>query len=112
MIARGTVWLAYLDPVVGHGQAGTRPVIVLSEVLFNRGPSGLVIVVPASSRDRGIRSHAVIQPPVGGFTKSSFAMCEQIRSISRDRLKRLIGSLPKSVLNDIEDRVKILLGIV
>ena len=55
--ARGEVWLADLNPVRGHEQAGRRPVLVVSEDLFNRGPAGLAIVLPMTSTLRGIPSH-------------------------------------------------------
>ncbi len=38
---RGEVWLADLNPTRGHEQAGRRPVLVVSEDLFNRGPAGV-----------------------------------------------------------------------
>ncbi len=43
---RGEIWLADLNPTRGHEQSGRRPVIVLSEDLFNNGPADLVIVLP------------------------------------------------------------------
>ncbi|HYN21742.1 MAG TPA: type II toxin-antitoxin system PemK/MazF family toxin, partial [Thermoanaerobaculia bacterium] len=46
---RGEVWLASLDPVRGHEQAGTRPVLIVSEDLFNRGPAELIIALPVTS---------------------------------------------------------------
>ena len=49
---RGEVWLADLYPTRGHEQAGRRPVLVVSEDLFNRGPAGLVIVLPTTSTVR------------------------------------------------------------
>ena len=47
--ARGEVWLADLNPVRGHEQAGRRPVLVVSEDLFNQGPAGLAVVLPLTS---------------------------------------------------------------
>jgi mRNA interferase MazF len=47
-------WLVSLDPVRGHEQAGSRPCLVISEDLYNHGPSGKHIVLPIASRYRGI----------------------------------------------------------
>lgn len=55
--ARGEVWLADLNPTRGHEQAGRRPVLVVSEDLFNRGPAGLAIVLPMTSTVRDVPSH-------------------------------------------------------
>jgi len=56
---RGEVWLADLDPTRGHEQAGRRPVLVVSDDIFNRGPADLVIIChvgnqghPLARRDR------------------------------------------------------------
>jgi mRNA interferase MazF len=51
---RGEVWLINLDPVRGHEQAGSRPCLVVSDDLYNRGPSGKQIVLPITSTFKGI----------------------------------------------------------
>ena len=42
--SRGDIWLADLNPVRGHEQAGKRPCLVMSVDLFNQGASGLTVV--------------------------------------------------------------------
>ena len=61
--ARGEVWLADLDPTRDHEQAGRRPVLVISEDLFNQGPAGLCIVLPMTSTLRPIRTRARAPAP-------------------------------------------------
>ena len=65
--ARGDVWLADLDPSIGHEQAGRRPVLVISVDSFNIGPSNLAVVLPITSRQRGVPLHVSIAPPEGGL---------------------------------------------
>ena len=36
---RGEVWRADLDPVRGHEQAGTRPILIISDDIFNNSPA-------------------------------------------------------------------------
>lgn len=109
--ARGEVWLADLDPTRGHEQAGRRPVLVLSETLFNRGPAGLAVVLPITSRLRPIPSHVRLVPPEGGLRKESAVLCEAIRSISSERLSARLGEVRASTLAKVEDVVRILLGL-
>lgn len=106
---RGEVWLADLNPVRGHEQAGRRPVLVVSDDLFNQGPADLVIVVPITGVGRGIPSHIRLQPPEGGLKKESFAMNEAVRSISKARLARKLGRISYPTLLQIEDCLRILL---
>jgi mRNA interferase MazF len=109
--ARGEVWDADLNPPRGHEQGGTRPTLVVSVDLFNQGASGLVIVIPISSKDKRVRSQVAIDPPDGGQDVRSFAKCEAVRSISVDRLIRRRGTLPPTVLSEVELRLRFLLGL-
>jgi mRNA interferase MazF len=108
---RGEVWLVSLDPVRGHEQAGTRPALVVSVDRFNHGPAGLVIVLPITSRSKGVPLHVPISPPEGGLTLPSFVKCEDVRSVSLDRLVRRLGSVEPSTLSLVEDRLRILMGL-
>jgi mRNA interferase MazF len=90
---RGEIWLASLDPTRGHEQAGTRPIAVISHDDFNAGPADLCIVIPITSRLRSIPSHIRIIPPEGGLRVESAALCEAVRSISKQRLVRKLGKI-------------------
>lgn len=69
---------------------------------MNCGPAGLIFIVPLTSIKKGIESHVKIEPPSGGVTVTSFALCEQARSISKVRLVKKLGRLDSlSVLKEI-----------
>jgi mRNA-degrading endonuclease toxin of MazEF toxin-antitoxin module len=63
---RGEVWLADLDPTFGHEQGGRRPVLIVSVDAFNAGLSGLVVVLPLTSRLRPLPLHVPVHPPKVG----------------------------------------------
>lgn len=109
--ARGDVWLADLNPIRGHEQAGRRPVLILSEDIFNRGPAGLVIVLPLTSTIRPIPSHVRLRPPEGGLKNESAILCEAIRSISKERLLERWGAVEPATMAVVEDRLRILLRL-
>ncbi len=108
---RGDIWLADLNPVRGHEQAGKRPVLVISVDPFNAGRADLVVVIPITSTIRPIPFHVVVQPPEGGLTNSSALLCEAVRSVSKDRLVSRWGSITPATLAQVEDRLRILLGL-
>ena len=110
-IARGEVWLANLNPVKGHEQAGKRPCLVISVDLFNQGASGLVVVLPITSKEKGIPFHVELNPPEGGLRVKSFIKCEDVRSISIERLEDLWGVVSPEILITVEDRLRILMGL-
>lgn len=109
--ARGEVWLADLDPTRGHEQAGRRPVLVVSENLFNQGPAGLVIVLPMTTTLRGVPSHVPVSPPEGGVRKATAIHCEAVRSVSVGRLVVRWGAVGPLTMTAVEDRLRILLRL-
>lgn len=108
--ARGEVWFADLRPARGHEQDGDRPVLVVSADKFNDGPAGLVIVCPITRTDRRIPSRVHVPAGHGGIKQEGWIICEQIRSISKDRLRRLCGTVDSKILSEVGYRVTALLG--
>ena len=109
---RGDVWQVNFGKTEGHEQAGIRPAVVLSTTLFNQSPAQLAVVVPVSGTDRKIPIHIRIHPPEGGLDRESFAMCDQIRTVSTAvRFLRRYGSVAASTLSSIEYAVKVILGL-
>ncbi len=107
-LRQGEVWVAELDPTRGREQAGTRPVLVVSVDEFNDGPADLVVAVPFTRTDRGVALHVRVEPPEGGLSATSFAMCEAVRSISKQRLKNRWGSVSQATMDSILERLEAL----
>lgn len=100
-----------LDPTVGREQAGRRPALVVSVDELNASPAELIIALPVTSREKRIRSHVEVKQRESGLTRRSFIKCEDIRSISIRRLHRRVGKVSSSTMSEVEDRLKILLGL-
>lgn len=99
---RGEVWDADLEPVVGREQGGRRPVLIVSSDHINAGPAELVIAVPITSTERRVPSHVRLSPPEGGLRERSFIKCEDIRSISIQRLGRQLGAVSEDSMAQVE----------
>jgi mRNA interferase MazF len=99
------------NPTVGHEQSGRRPALVLSVDELNQSPAELVIVLPLTSRAMGIRSHVQTQKGEGGLTEVSYIKCEDVRSISTQRLGRRLGIVTDRTMDAVEDVIRILLGL-
>lgn len=82
-LAPWQVWWADFSPQVGREQAGQRPAIVVGTPLACELPNQLAIVLPCTTTDRGLPFH-----PAVDLGRPSFAMCDQIKSVSVDRLVR------------------------
>ncbi|HNC32355.1 MAG TPA: type II toxin-antitoxin system PemK/MazF family toxin [Cyclobacteriaceae bacterium] len=107
---RGEIWVVHLDPAMGHEQAKRRPCVIISHDTFNQGPSGLVVVLPLTSKLKKISWHITINPPEGDISITSQIMCDQIRTVSLKRLGlKPLGVLSRETMQAIEARLKILL---
>lgn len=109
--SRGDVWEINLDPTIGREQAGTRPALVLSIDKFNHGHAELVIVLPITSKNKNQPLHVSVTPPEGGLTMLSFVKCDDIRSVSKQRLKRFCGTVAVQTMAEVERRMRILLNL-
>jgi len=109
--SRGDLWLAYLDPVVGHEQGGTRPVLVISSQQFNSLHRNLVVVVPLTSTPPRIELHVAVPAGVGGLETDSAILCDQVRAISRRRLKRWRGTLDPGTMAEVDDVLRTVFGL-
>src|SRR5258708_28600548 len=109
--SRGDVWSVNLDPTLGREQAGMRPALVVSVDKFNHGPADLIVVLPITSKDKKQPIHVPVKPPEGGLPMLSFVKCEDIRSVSKQRLKQFYGSVSAQTMAEVEKRVRILLNL-
>lgn len=110
-ILRGEVWLLDLNPALGREQSGTRPALIVSDNIFNRGPADLAIVVPITSKDKNVRSHVRIPKGEAGLSLDSYAKCEDIRSVSKQRFMRRFGSVDEKTMRSIEDILRFLMRL-
>ena len=109
---RGDVWVERpARGLVGHEQLGQRPVVVVSGEGINAGPWPLVVVVPLTTRDRGVPLHVRIEPPEGGMRVPSVVLVEQIHAADRARLVEHWGRLSAETLRQIDDRLRIVLDL-
>lgn len=100
-LRRGEVHRVRLDPVLGSEVGKTRPAIVLQNELANRS-SPTVTVIPVSSKVGRVYPFQVrLDAGEGGLARASKALCEQIRTVSRERLIECLGRLPAKRLEEI-----------
>jgi mRNA interferase MazF len=110
---RGEVWLVGLDPTIGHEQKKTRPAVVVSANTLNGSAAEMVVVVPLTKTPRsGIPLNIEVRPPEGGLQATSYAMPEQIRSVSTLRLLKRLGRISSAKkLAEIDDAIRITLSL-
>jgi mRNA interferase MazF len=108
---RGEVWLVDFSEPVGREQSGRRPAVITSADALNVSRAGVVIVVPTTTTHRGLPSHVEIEPGVSGLDHVSYAKCEDVESISEQRLITRLGTVTDVIMFTISRILRFLLDI-
>lgn len=82
------LWWVDLGTPVGHEQGGLRPGVVLSSGTHLRFPIGMALLVPLTTRDRGLDHHVRINSHEAGLNRAGWARTEDIRAVSTQRFTR------------------------
>lgn len=109
-IARGQVYFALLDPVLGCEQGGRRPVVVVSNNLGNRH-SSTVIAAPVTTGAKAKLPTHVALGGIGGLAERSIALCEQVRTVDKRRLGRRIGRMSAQSMALIDSALETAMGL-
>jgi mRNA interferase MazF len=96
----GTVVWADFGSTVGREQSGQRPAIVISSEDFVDVADRLAIVVPCSRAARGWPNHVEVRGDTG-LSSRTFAMTEQPRTVSPERVLRVLGRVDPDCLNEV-----------
>jgi mRNA interferase MazF len=109
---RGDVYWVDLEPAKGSEANKTRPAVIVSNDAANRAAEragrGVVTVVPITSNIARVFPFQVLLTATDcGLAADSKAQAEQVRAIAADRLGRRIGQVPKSVLRQLDDALRI-----
>jgi mRNA interferase MazF len=97
-ILRGEIYWADLDPTKGREQAGQRPVLILSQEIFNER-SGTVIVMALTSQPQKAGFPLTLELSDPLLPKRSWIKISQIRTLSTERLGKRITRLPEKELD-------------
>jgi mRNA interferase MazF len=97
-ILRGELRWADLNPIRGHEQAGLRPVLILSHDIFNER-SGTVIAAAITSRPQKAGFPLTLELKSADLPKKSWLKISQIRTLSVERIGKVIGKASPEELN-------------
>lgn len=110
-LRRGSIVWVNFSPTRGHEQQGTRPALVVSSTGYLVNVRGLVIVLPITSVDRGWPHHVPVQGDRLGLGMSSFAMTEQPRTVSLERIARHAGTADRKTMVEVDQWLRDFIGL-
>jgi mRNA interferase MazF len=97
-ISRGDIVWADLEPTRGNEQAGLRPVLILSQDVFNER-SGTVIAMALTSQPQRAGFPLTLELTSTKLPKKSWVKISQIRTLSTERLITKIGKATPEEMN-------------
>ncbi len=113
---RGEIRIVSLSPTLGAEAARTRPAVIVSNDGANataaRLGHGVVTVVPITSNTDRIHPFQVrLAANDTGLQRDSKAQAEQVRSISVERVGRLIGQIPFDLMAHVDNALRLHLAL-
>lgn len=98
---QGEIWYADLNPTKGSEQSGLRPVVVVSGNLLNQHLN-VVIVVPLTTKVKAYKGNPVFKPSKeNGLKTESEMLVFHIRSVSKERLVRRLGTIEHQTITQV-----------
>ena len=108
-VLRGEIRWADLNPVRGRGQAGQRPVLILSHDVFNER-SGTVIAVALTSQEPAAAFPLTLESHAPALPKRSWIKISQIRTLATERVGRRIATTSEEELAMVVDGLNEIVG--
>jgi mRNA interferase MazF len=108
-ILRGDIVWANLDPTQGHEQSGLRPVLILSQNIFNER-SGTVIAVALTSQEPRAGFPLTLELSSAKLPKNSWVKISQIRTLSVKRLGAKLGKASAEELEQVIEGLNEIIG--
>jgi len=99
---RGDIYLVSLDPTSGHEQQGTRPVLVVSPLAFNR-LTKTPIVLPITTGGNFARTAGFAVSLTGtGTNTAGVIRCDQPRALDlSSRNARKLESVTHAIMDEV-----------
>jgi len=108
-VLRGEIRWADLNPVRGSEQAGLRPVLILSQDIFN-DRSGTVIAVALTSQEPKAGFPLTLESRARGLPKRSWVKISQIRTLAVERISRRIARATEEELAKVIEGLSEIIG--
>jgi len=108
-ILRGKIRWADLNPVRGHEQGGKRPVVILSQDVFNER-SGTVIAMAVTSQPQRTGFPLTLDLPSSRLPKRSWVKISQVRTLSVERIGEVVDTLAPEEMSQLVEGLNEIIG--
>ena len=99
-ILRGEIRWADLNPTKGREQSGQRPVLIISQDVFNQN-SGTVIAIALTSQPQRAGFPLTLELIETKLEKPSWVKISQIRTLSVERIRNRLGMISPTEMDQV-----------
>jgi mRNA interferase MazF len=111
MVKRGEIYMVDFNPARGSEQAGHRPALIIQNDVGNRhSPTTIIATITTTKKDYPFTVR--IKSESSGLAKNSIVNLAQILTIDKERLLKKVGNLDQEHMTQVDQAIKISLGIV
>ena len=110
-LRRGSIVWVDLDPTRGKEQRGSRRAVVISSDEYLDSVRGLVVVLPITSVDREWPHHVLVEGDTVHLRTRSFAMTEQPRTVTIERVIRRGGAAGDATMDAVDGWLRDFIGL-
>lgn len=112
-IKRGHLYIVDFNPRIKTKPGKLRPALVLQSDLVNEAEYPSTVVI--STTTRLVENPGILRLRLKngqcGVTRDSDLLMGQIIAVANDSFRREIGSLPNSMMDEVENRLRIILSL-
>ena len=112
-MVRGEIWWANLPYPKGSKPAKRRPVLIIQDDNFNRSSINTVIcaVITSNTELASLPGNLLLEKSASGLAKTSAVNFSQIATLDKTDLTKQAAMLSKSMLEKVNNCLKLVLGI-
>lgn len=111
-IRRGDIFTVDLEPVHGSEQGKVRPALVIQNDVGNQYSPTVIVAAITSGSHKQFDVNVLVKAPEGGLHNDSLILLNQIRTVDKARLGRHWGRVSAQTLSQVDEAIKISLGLV
>lgn len=106
-VKRGQIVMLDLPTVAGSVQNGLRPCVIISNNKANKFSPNVIAVPLTSKNKKDMPTHYALQPSkVNGLKVTSTILAEQILTVSKNAIKRVIGVVEDQHIDNVNRIIK------
>lgn len=113
MVKRGETYWVDLSGAKGSEQKKDRPAVILQNNTGNKHSPCTIVAVISTGTDAQYPVEVELPASTDAVRDSSIIKLDQIRTLDKStRLKNKIGEVPPRIMQDVNDAIRVSLGII